>query len=108
MTAYFSPIGRTRVDLFAVGAALLAVVMLVVYLAILRQQDGEPALWAIAALVLGAVGAGYGSVKNAQHRRAALVAAGLVLLALGGLAILTIGLPILMAGGLCLVAAVRA
>ncbi len=107
MTAYCLPIGRTRVDLFAVGAALLAVVMLVAYLSILRQQEGEPALWAIAALVLGAVGAGYGSVRSAPHRRAALVATGLVLLALGGLAILTIGLPILVAGGLCLVAAVR-
>ena len=94
-------------DLVAASASLLAVVMLVVYLSILRQEDGEPALWAVAALVLGAAASGYGAVRRAPRRRPALVAAGLVLLVLGVLAILSIGLPIVVAGVLCLVAAVR-
>jgi hypothetical protein len=47
------------------------------------------------------------AVVPAPYRRAALVLAGLALLALGLLAILTIGLPILAAGALCLVAAAR-
>jgi hypothetical protein len=98
---------RDRLDPFAVTAAVLVVVMLVVYLAVIRQQDGEPAAWAVAALAFGAVAAGYGAVRTLPGRRVSLVVAGLVLLAIGVLAILTIGLPILVAGALCLVGATR-
>ncbi len=99
--------GRARLDLAAVAAAVLAVVNLSVYLMVIRQQDGQPAVWAVAILVLGAAAAGYGSVRNAPYRRAALLSAACGLAALGLLAILTIGMPILLAGLLCLVAAVR-
>ena len=99
--------GRGRLDAIAVAASVLAVAMVVVYLAVIRQQEGEPAAWAVAVLIGGAAAAAYGAVVAAPYRRAALVLAGLALLALGLLAILTIGLPILMAGALCLLAAVR-
>ena len=81
--------------------------MLVAYLSILRHQEGEPALWAIAALVLGAVGAGYGISQERTSPARGTGGHRPRTPGLGGLAILTIGLPILVAGGLCLVAAVR-
>jgi hypothetical protein len=98
---------RARLDLVAVTAAVLSVVMLVVYLWVLRQQDGQPAMWAITLLILGAAAASYGSVTNAPYRRAALLVSACALAALGLLAILTLGMPILLASALCLVAAVR-
>jgi hypothetical protein len=99
--------GRHRLDLLAVGASMVALAMLVAYLAVINSQDEAPAAWAVAVLVLGASGAAYGAVVRAPYRRAALVAAAVVLLGLGLLAILSIGLPILLAGALCLVAATR-
>ena len=99
--------GRGRLDVIAVAASVLAVAMFVAYLSVIRQQGGDPAAWAVAALVAGAAGAAYGAVVTAPHRRAALILAGFTLTALGVLAILTIGLPILAAGALCLVAAAR-
>ena len=98
---------RSGLDVAAVAATVLAVVMLVVYLVVMRGQDDQPAMWAVVLLVLGAAAAGYGAVRSAPYRRAALLAAACGLTALGVLAILTIGLPILFAGVLCLVAAVR-
>jgi hypothetical protein len=99
--------GRARLDRVAVAASVLALAMLVVYLSVIRQQEGQPAAWAVAASIIGAGAAGYGAVVTAPYRRAALLLAGLVLVVLGGLAILTIGLPILVAGALCLVAVLR-
>ena len=81
--------------------------MVAVYLRVLDEQDGTAAVWFVAALALGAVGASYGSVRSAPHRRAVLVAAGLVLGVAGLLGILSIGLPVVLAGGLCLVGAIR-
>jgi hypothetical protein len=95
------------VDLLAGTASVLALGMLGVYVSIIREQRDEPALWAVAALLVGAAAAGYGTVGRAPHRRASLVLAGVTLLGLGALAILTIGLPILLAGGLCVLAAMR-
>lgn len=94
-------------DPVAVAASALAVTMLVVYVAVIRQEDGQLAMWAVAALVVGVVAAGYGSVRGAPRRRAALALGGLVLVVLGALAILSIGLPIIVSGALCLVAALR-
>ena len=98
---------RHPFDFVAVAAALLALAMLAAYTAIMRQQDDGPAGWVVVVLAVGALGAAYGSVTGAPYRRAALVVAAVVLAGLGLLAILSIGLPILLASGLCLVAALR-
>lgn len=98
---------RGRLDPIAVTAAVLALGMLVVYLSIMWQQDGQPAVWVVAVFVVAAAAAGYGAVVTSRYRRASLLLAGLVLLVLGVLAILSIGLPILAAGALCLIAAAR-
>jgi hypothetical protein len=99
--------GRARFDLVAGAASVLAIVMLIAYLSVMRQQDDEPAAWAVVALLIGAVTAGYGALGWSPYRRVALVVGGLVLGALGLLAILSIGLPIIAAGVLCFVAAAR-
>jgi hypothetical protein len=99
--------GRVRVDAFAVAASVLAMVMVIVYFSVTQEQGGEPAAWAVAALFGGAAAAAYGAVRTVPYGRSALVFAGLTLFALGALAILTIGVPILLAGVLSLVAAVR-
>ena len=96
-----------RIDLLAVTGAVLALVMAVVYVAVVRGQDEPPLWWVLAVLVLAAALAAAGSVVRLDHSRALLVGAGALLLALGVLAILTIGLPIIVAGALCLVAGAR-
>jgi len=92
----------------AMVAAAVALVMLLVYLGIMRQEADSPAPWFVAALVLGVVAAGYGAHPASPHRGSALILAGLVLAAIGVLAIFSIGLPILLAGALCLAAGARA
>lgn len=96
-----------RLDALALAAAVLALAVLLGYLAIMRQESDVPAAWFVAALVLGSALAAYGANTGAHHRRAALLLAGLMLAVVGVLAILSIGLPILVAGVLCLVAAAR-
>jgi len=98
---------RGRVDGWALAATVLAVVTAVGYLALLREQDGEPALWFLALVVLGAVGAGTGAVRSAPHRRATLAVAAVLLGACGLLGILTIGMPLLVASVLSLVSLAR-
>lgn len=99
---------RARWDPFAATASALALTMLVVYLGVIRQQhEGAPAAWAVAALIVGAAASGLGAVLAAPYRGACLGLAAVVLIPLGLLAILTIGLPILVAGTLCIVAAWR-
>ena len=96
-----------RVDLLALASAVLTLVLLGVYLGIMRDQEDRPAVWYVALLTLGALGAGYGANRAAPRRDKVLPVAGLSLVGAGLLGILTIGLPILVAGVLCLVAAAR-
>jgi hypothetical protein len=99
--------GRVRLDPFALAASALATGMLGVYLSVIRQQGDSPAPWVVAAFVIGAVAAGYGAIIPVPHRRGALAGAAVVLMGLGFLAILSIGLPVLAAGLLCVVAIAR-
>ena len=97
-----------RWDPFAATASAMALTMLVVYLWVIGQQQEEgPAVWAVAALIVGAAAAGLGAIVAFPYRGAALATAAVVLIGLGFLAILTIGLPILVAGTLCVVAGWR-
>lgn len=98
---------RTRVDRIAVAAAVLALGTAVVYVGVMREQSDDPAVWFLGALILGATAAGYGSRGSAHHRRAVLLLAGIGLVAVGALAILSVGFPVLVAGALCLVSALR-
>ncbi len=100
-------VDRIRVDLVAVAAAVLALAMAVVYVRLMAEQGDRPLAWVLAVLLAGAGGAGYGAVVTGVRRTTALVLAGALLVALGVLAVFTIGLPILAAGALSLLAALR-
>ncbi|GAA2628514.1 hypothetical protein [Paractinoplanes durhamensis] len=88
----------------AAASAAIALVMIAVYLGLIAHQDGEPAVWFVAGLAAAALLAAYGAARPA---RLALIAAGVLMLAFGLLGILSIGLPIIVAGVLALVAAGR-
>jgi hypothetical protein len=98
---------RPRVDPVAAAAAVLAAAMAAVYVRVMHGQGDEPVAWVLVVLVAGALAAAYGAVPGAPHRRPALFAGGTALVLLGLLAILTIGLPILVAGALAVVAGSR-
>ena len=98
---------RPGFDLLAMLAGALTFAMMIVYIVVIDQQDGQPAVWFVAALAVGALARCTRSSRSAPYRGVALVMSGVVLLLMGGLGILTIGLPILVAGVLALVAAVR-
>jgi len=94
-------------DLFAVSAGVISLLMIWVYVALMYGQGDQPRGWVIAVLVLGTGSAAYGAARGMPYRQVALgVAAGL-LGVLGLLAILSIGAPILLAAGLALVAFAR-
>ena len=95
------------VDLLAVGAAVVATAMTAVYRGVIEGQGDDPALWVQVVLVVVALLALAGAPRGLPHRFPVLLAAAGLLGALGLLAILTIGLPILAASGLVFVAAVR-
>jgi uncharacterized membrane protein len=88
----------------AAASALLALVMVAVYLWVIHWQDGEVAIWFVSGLALAALLAAAGAVLAS---RPVLIVAGVLLLALGFLGILSIGLPIVAAGVLAILAAVR-
>jgi hypothetical protein len=95
------------VDLVALLAAAIAVVMAGVYVSVMNSQDDDPLAWVLIVLAIGAALAMYGSWRAVPYRQAALTIAAVGLLLLGLLAIFTIGLPILAAGALALLAGVR-
>jgi hypothetical protein len=96
-----------RLDPLALTAALLAFGMAIAYVWTMYQQGDTPVAWFLALLVLGAALAGYGSRLTTTRRRAALLVASPLLAALGLVSIFSFGAPILVAGALCLLAAVR-
>ena len=98
---------RNGVDLLGMAAAVLAAAMAAVYVRVMQTQDDQPLAWVLLVLLAGALAAAYGAVPGVPHRQLALMAGGAVLVLLGLLAILTIGVPILVAGVLALVAGSR-
>ncbi|WP_430791822.1 hypothetical protein [Actinoplanes sp. G11-F43] len=95
------------VDPVAAAAATITAVMTVLYLTLLNQEGDGPAAWFVTGLAAAGLLAGYGIARATPSRRAALIAAGVLLLALGLLSLLSIGLPIIAAGVLALVATTR-
>ena len=92
---------------WAAVSAAIALLMNGVYLWLVHHDGNSPAIWFVAGLAVAALLAGYGALRTAPGRRPALVAAGVLLAGLGLLGILTIGLPIVLAGLLAFLAAAR-
>jgi hypothetical protein len=93
--------------LWAAVTAVIALLMNGVYLWLIHQQGDSPAIWFVAGLAVAALLAGYGALRGARGRRPALIASAVLLIGLGLVAILTIGLPIVLAGLLAVIAAGR-
>lgn len=77
--------------------------MIVVYIGLVREQGGQVAAFFLGGMVPAAVLSAYAVARAVPLRRSALVVSGVVMTALGLLGILTIGLPIVVAGVLALV-----
>jgi hypothetical protein len=90
----------------AAGAVLLSVAVLVALFAITGAEGDSPAWWYVVLLLAAVTGLGYG-MTSGSHRVTALLVASILLLALGLLGIFSVGLPLLLAGVLGLVAATR-
>ena len=81
--------------------------MIGLYLALIRHQGGEIAVWFVVGLAGAALLSIYGVPRRAPGRRLALRVSGVVMIALGVAGLLTVGLPIILAGAVALVAAAR-
>jgi hypothetical protein len=100
---------RPRVgwDWAAVTAAVIAALMAGAYVLVIRAQGDPPVAWFLAGLISAAGLSIYGAARTAPWRGVALWMAGMILVVFGWLGILSIGLPILTAGGFALAAAAR-
>lgn len=95
----------TSTRFLAAAAAAVALLMIAGYLALIHSQGDEPAIWFIAGLAVGALLAAYAAMSHSSRRRPALLVSGVVLSALGLLGILSVGLPVIVAGVLAFIAA---
>ena len=94
-------------DPTAAAAAAITAVMMVLYLALIGGQGGQPAAWFVAGLATAGLLCLYAVRRAAPRRRLALAASAVLLLVFGVLGLLSIGLPIVVAGVLAAVAAAR-
>ncbi|HEX8631858.1 MAG TPA: hypothetical protein VF755_27170 [Catenuloplanes sp.] len=94
-------------DVLAAVSAAIALVMIGAYVAVIGQEGGQVAIWFLAGLAVAALLSIYGVVRAAPRRRLALAVSGVTMAVLGLVSILSIGVPILGAGVLSLVAAGR-
>jgi hypothetical protein len=99
---------RNGWDLLAATAAVIALIMIGLYIGLISQQGGPVAAWFLVGLAGAALLSIYGVARAAPRRGLALAVSGVVMTVLGLLSILSIGFPILGAGVLALVAAARA
>jgi hypothetical protein len=96
---------RNGWDPLAAIASVIALVMIVLYVGLIRRQGNQIAVWFLSALAVAAVLSVYGIARCAPRRVVALVVSGVTMTLLGIAGLLSIGLPILVAGVLALLAA---
>ncbi len=99
---------RSDWDLLAAIAAVIALVMIGLYIGLITQQGGQVAAWFLAGLAAAALLSIYGAARAAPRRGVGLAVSGVVMVVLGLLSILSIGFPIFVAGVVALVSAARA
>ena len=96
-----------QLDWLAAVAGALVLPIAAGYVALVRSQGDDAAWWFLGLLLTAGALALYAAWLGAPRRHGALLVAGVVLVLLGLLGIASIGAPILLAGLLCLVAALR-
>lgn len=89
----------------ALIVAIAALVMTVTHGVLVARQGDPPVIWFTAGMLAATVLAAYAVIRAAPLRLAAFAGSGVVLVAFGVLGILSVGLPILLAGLLALGAA---
>lgn len=99
---------RRSVDVLALIAAVIAIFMMGVYVGVIREQHGEPAIWFIVSLAVATILALYGVGRDVPRREIALAVSGGLFLLLGVVGIFSIGLPLIGAGFLAFIAFGRA
>jgi hypothetical protein len=97
-----------RIEPLALAAAALALGMALSYVWLIGRQGNQPLHCVLALLLAGALLAAYGAIGELPYRRAALLAAAVVLTTLGLLALLSIGWPIIASGLLAIASLMRA
>jgi hypothetical protein len=95
------------VDLLCVAAAVLVFAVVFFYLVLVVQEGSRPTLWAVALLTLSGAGAVYASRRVAWGRRSVAGLSGTVMIFLGYLTLFSIGIPLVLAATLCIVAALK-
>lgn len=101
-----TPARRDGFDSLVV-VAVLATATAILYVVLMISQEDSPFSWFLFSLLVVIVLLGVAASRAAPYRAIALVIAGFSLLTLGVLGILSIGLPLVPAGGLALVSASR-
>jgi hypothetical protein len=99
---------RTGPDLFGTLAVVLAVGAIGLYLGLTMGDEGEVAWWFLAGTAAAAFLAAYGATRSGRRRPAALTLSAGILLVLGVLALASIGLLLVVAAVMALIAAARA
>lgn len=82
---------RNGWDLLAAIAAVIALIMIGLYIGLISQQGGQVAAWFLAGLAAAALLSIYGVAHGAPRRGLALAVSGGVMAVLGLLSILSIG-----------------
>jgi uncharacterized membrane protein len=95
---------RSAVDILPAIAAAIAIFMMGVYIALIRDQRGEPATWFIVSLAAATILALYGVVRAAPKRKVALLVSAVLFLLLGLAGIFSVGLPLVASGVLTIIA----
>jgi hypothetical protein len=98
---------RSRLDLLALAAGVLTFAVVIFYIVLVKQEDGEPTLWAVAVLTACGAGAIYGAWKESRLRRTVLWPCCLGLFLMGYLTLFSIGLPLILAAAFCATSALR-
>jgi hypothetical protein len=96
------------IEPLALFAAALALGMAFYYVWLIGRQGNQPLAWVLALLLAGVLLAAYGAIRELPYRRAAVLAAAVVLTSLGLVALLSIGWPIMASGLLAIASLMRA
>ena len=89
------------------AAAVLVFAVVLMYLVLVALQGARPTLWAVALLTAAGSGAIYASRRTSWGRRSVAGLCGFVLIFLGYLTLFSIGIPLVLAATLCIVAALK-
>jgi len=101
-----APTAPRVLDSAPIVSALITAGVLGLYLWLMRQEGDRPVAWFLGGMVVRILLCGYGSARLPM-RRTALITAGMIMVVLGSLGIFSIGLPVLAAGIVAVLSALR-